>query len=81
MVLSAATVFMIDRNFLKAAYWMFVGAILSATGLIHAYTLTESGIQNKFGWLAAPDFAAIYALTGLILLGLHFMHPRETEGH
>ena len=81
MILSAATVFMIDRNFLKAAYWMFAGAVLSATGLIHAFTLTESGIQNKFGWMAAPDFAAMYALTGLILVGLHFMHPPEAAGH
>ena len=81
MVLSAATVFMIDRNFLKAAYWMFAGAALSACGLMHAYTLTAAGIENRFGWLVAPDFAAMYALTGLVLVGLHFMHPPEAEGH
>jgi AGZA family xanthine/uracil permease-like MFS transporter len=81
MVLSAAVVFMIDRNFLKAAYWMFAGAALSAVGLIHAYTLTPAGIENKFGWLAAPDFAAMYALTGLILIGLHFWHLPEAEEH
>lgn len=80
MVLSAAVVFMIDRNFLKAAYWMFAGSALSAVGLIHAYTLTPAGIANKFGWLAAPDFAAMYALTGLILVGLHFWHLPEVEG-
>lgn len=77
MVLAAGTVFMVDRQFLKAAYWMFAGAVLSATGLIHAYTLTDTGIQNHFGWLAAPDFAAMYALTGLVLVGLHFWHPPE----
>jgi len=81
MVLSAATVFMIDRKFLKAAYWMFAGAALSAAGLIHAYTLTEAGVENHFGWLAAPDFAAMYALTGLVLAGLHIMHPPETDYH
>jgi AGZA family xanthine/uracil permease-like MFS transporter len=81
MVLSAAVVFMIDRNFLKAAYWMFAGAALSAVGLIHAYTLTPAGIENKFGWLAAPDFAAVYALTGLILVGLHFWHLPEVKEH
>lgn len=78
MVLSAVTVFMIDRNFLKAAYWMFAGAILAALGLIHAYTLTPAGIENHFGWLAAPDFAIMYALTGLILVGLHFRHRNDT---
>lgn len=84
MILAAATVFMIDRNFLKAAYWMFVGAGLSAVGLIHAYTLTSAGVQNKFGWLAAPDFTAMYAISGLVLLGLHFWHPpqtRDVDGH
>ena len=79
MVLSAAVVFMIDRNFLKAAYWMFAGAALSAVGLIHAYTVTPAGIENKFGWLAAPDFAVMYALTGLVLVGLHFWHLPEAE--
>jgi len=71
MVLSATMAFLIDRNFLKAAYWMFAGAVLSALGLIHAFTLTAAGVQNKFGWMAAPDFAAIYALMGLTLVALH----------
>jgi AGZA family xanthine/uracil permease-like MFS transporter len=78
MVLSAAVVFMIERAFLKAAYWMFAGAALSAVGLIHAYTLTPAGIANKFGWLAAPDFAAMYALTGVVLICLHFWRPSES---
>ena len=81
MVLAAATVHMIDRNFLKAAYWMFAGAILSALGMIHAYTLTPAGIQNHFGWMAAPEFAAMYAVTGMILLGLHATHPADSGGH
>ncbi|MEI7437364.1 MAG: NCS2 family permease [bacterium] len=81
MILSASVVFMIDRNFLKAAYWMFAGSALSAVGLMHAYTLTPAGIENKFGWMAAPDFAAIYALTGLILIGLHFWHLPEAAEH
>jgi AGZA family xanthine/uracil permease-like MFS transporter len=76
MVLSATMVYMIDRKFLKAAYWMFAAAALSATGLIHAYTLTEAGVQNKFGLMAAPDFAAVYALTGVVLVWLHFHHNR-----
>jgi AGZA family xanthine/uracil permease-like MFS transporter len=71
MVLAAAMVFLIDRNFRKAAYWLFAAAALSAVGLIHAFTLTPAGVQNRFGWLAAPDFAAIYALMGFVLLGLH----------
>ena len=59
------------RAFLKAAYWALAGAVLSAIGLIHAYTLTPQGVQNQFGWLAAPQFVAGYALTACVLIGLH----------
>ncbi len=79
MILSAVMAFMIDRKFLKAAYWMFAGAAFSALGLVHAYTLTETGVQNRFGFLAAPDFAAAYTLTGLVLIGLHFHQSPRTR--
>ncbi len=81
IVLSATMVYLIDRKFLHAAAWMFVGFALSATGLIHAYTLTPAGVENRFGWMAAPDFAAIYALTGAVFLFLHFRRPQETASH
>lgn len=81
MVLSAAVVYMVDRKFLRAAGWMFAGSILSATGLIHAYTLTPTGVANKFGWMAAPDFAAAYAVVGLVLVGLHFRKSQESADH
>lgn len=71
MVFAAILVFMVDRKFLKAAYWCFAASALSFTGVIHAYELTEAGVQNKFGLLAAPEFGAVYALVGVILLVLH----------
>ncbi|MCU0608450.1 MAG: hypothetical protein MUF22_01620 [Chitinispirillaceae bacterium] len=77
MVLSAAMVHMIDRSFLKAAIWMFAASLLSATGMIHAFSLTPGGIENRFGWMAAPEFAAVYALTAVIFVGLHFIKVRE----
>jgi AGZA family xanthine/uracil permease-like MFS transporter len=76
MILSAIIALSIDHDLFKAALWSFVGALLSATGLIHAYALTPQGVQNKFGFLAAPGFVAGYALTGCVLLGLHFQHVR-----
>ena len=78
MVLSAVMACIIDRKFLQAAAWMFTASLLSFTGLIHAYTLTPAGIMNKFGWMTAPDFAAVYALAALLLLWLHFHRPRES---
>lgn len=70
-ILAAMLAFIIDRAFLKAAYWAAAGAVLSALGLIHAYTLTAQGVQNTFGWFAAPQFVVGYALTAAVLLGLH----------
>lgn len=72
MVLAALLVYAMDRQFLKAALWAGVAALLSLTGLIHAYELTELGVQNRFGWAAAPDFALIYALGALFLVVLHW---------
>jgi AGZA family xanthine/uracil permease-like MFS transporter len=72
MILAAIIALSIDHSFLKAGLWAFAGAVLSATGLIHAYSLTPQGIQNKFGWAAAPQFVAVYTATGCGLLVLHF---------
>ena len=75
MILSAIVALSIDRQLLKAAWWAFAGALLSAVGLIHAYELNAEGILNRFGWMAAPGFAIGYFLTGVVLIALHFSRP------
>jgi adenine/guanine/hypoxanthine permease len=80
MALSAIIALSIDREFLKAALWAFAGVVLSFFGLIHAYVMTPEGVQNHFGLMAAPGFAAGYALTGVLLLALHFRRSREPAG-
>ncbi len=75
MILAAVLALVIDRRFHHAAAWALAGAVLSALGLIHAYELTASGVQNKFGLLAAPGFAAAYALTAICLWVWHWMQP------
>jgi AGZA family xanthine/uracil permease-like MFS transporter len=77
MMLSALLVHVIDRAFAKAALWSGIAALLSLTGLIHAYDLTTAGVQNKFGLTAAPDFAFAYGLGALFLLGLHLNARRS----
>ncbi|HZR17334.1 MAG TPA: NCS2 family permease [Verrucomicrobiae bacterium] len=72
MILSAILALTIDRALLKAALWAFAGAVLSAAGIIHAYSLTPQGVENQFGWCAAPGFVVGYVLTGGLLLALHF---------
>jgi AGZA family xanthine/uracil permease-like MFS transporter len=72
MILASILVFIIEREFLKAAAWTGAASVLSFVGLIHAYKLTATGVQNKLGFAAAPDFALIYALSALLLIALHF---------
>jgi AGZA family xanthine/uracil permease-like MFS transporter len=72
MVLAAILVFVIEREFLKAAWWTATAAVLSMIGLIHAYDLTPSGVQNSFGVVAAPGFAIMYAATAALLVLLYF---------
>ena len=77
MLLGAILAFMIDHNFLRAAVWSFAAAMLSAIGVIHAYELTTAGVQNKFGWFAAPEFAVGYGLVGAGLIALHFWQTKR----
>ncbi len=79
MVLSSVLVFVIERRFLTAAAWTGVAAVLSMVGLIHAYELTAAGVQNRFGWAAAPGFGAVYAVVGLTLVVLHLAQGRRVN--
>ncbi len=79
MVLASIMVYIIDRDFLKAAAWTGVAAVLSSIGLIHAYRLTPQGIQSQFGFCAAPWFAAAYAMTALLCVWFYFLRKKEGE--
>jgi AGZA family xanthine/uracil permease-like MFS transporter len=80
MLLSAMMVFVVERQFLKAAVWTAVAALLSFFGVIHAYQLTPAGVQNHFGVGAANDFALAYLCAALLMVALHgYRRGREAE--
>lgn len=79
MLFSAVMVFVIERRFEKAAAWMAAGAVLSALGIIHAYAVGPASVLNRFGWMAAPGFAAAYGLGAVFLAGLHRMGYSERK--
>ena len=79
MILASIVVFLIEREFFKAALWSMAAAILSAVGLTHAYRLTESGVQNDFGWLKAPGFAFGYLVSAALFAGLAWRARRSAE--
>lgn len=49
MILSAATVYLIERRFTTASLWCVVGAALAAVGLIHSYALLPTDSIGAFG--------------------------------
>ena len=86
MVLAATMAFVVDRKFHQAAAWMAAASVLSMVGLIHAYDLTEQGLQNRFGLAAAPAFAITYGATAVVLVVMGVMqrsrsHHEEHEEH
>jgi len=72
MILSAMMVFVVERQFFKAALWTATAAVLSFFGVIHAYILTPAGVQNKFGFGAAKAYALAYFIASFLLLALHY---------
>jgi AGZA family xanthine/uracil permease-like MFS transporter len=72
MILSAVLVFVVEKQFFKAALWTATAAVLSFFGVIHAYVLTPAGVQNKFGFGAAKSYAFAYLIVTLLLVTLHY---------
>jgi hypothetical protein len=54
--------------------------VLSCLGLIHAYTITAAGVENRLGWWMAPEFTISYALGALFLVGCSFYQKRQGDG-
>ena len=71
-LLAALLAHIIDRRFDRAAACALAAAVLSYLGVIHAYRLTEGGVQNHFGLNAAPGFTLGYALAAALLWGFHW---------
>lgn len=78
MILSAATVAILERRFRVAALWCLVAAVLSAVGLMHSYAWTPAdtvvSLTPAWPWVAGyAIMAAIFFLAPWITV--------EGEGH
>ncbi len=79
MILSAATVMIIERRFRAAAGWFAVGAVLSAAGLMHSWRLTpqDAVMSLRPAW----PFAAGYAFVAVLMLLAPWMTEPDEGGH
>lgn len=66
LILGAVVTFIIDRRFVSAAIFAFVGSALSFIGLIHA---------EKIKWDANGEVALGYLFMGLVCLAFASRHP------
>ncbi|WP_078381632.1 SulP family inorganic anion transporter [Sutcliffiella halmapala] len=69
IILGAVTVYVIDQNYVKAAYFSLIGAALSFVGLMHAPKLAIN---------AAPDFAIGYILIAVFFVYCTYQHAKNT---
>lgn len=73
MFLSAIAVFLIERQFAKAALWSLAASVFSIVGLMHAYSLTSTAVREElrpgFAWEAAVGYLALAVLFALFALG------------
>jgi len=85
MVLSAAAVFIIDRQFRRAAGWFAVGGLLAVTGLAHNYRITDSDVIGELGWHLGALPCAYFILSGICLatayLTIHDDGPVPAGSH
>lgn len=78
MIWASIIVFIIDKDLKKASYWCISGAILSALGIIHSFTLKGNAISNDFTFLSAGTFTSAYLLLGVLFFGMSYVKKNKT---
>ena len=81
MILAAIVVYVIDKDLFKAAFWAVVGSLLFFVGIIHAYTITGSGIVSVLGVNTSPYFSIGYLVMGgaFFLTGLMIKNTEKAQ--
>ena len=77
MILASIGVFLIEREFFRAAFWSLAAALFAAIGIIHAYELTPGGVATRFSFFAAPEFVISYLLLFVLFLAVGWWESRH----
>ena len=76
MILAAMTVCLIEKHYRAAAAWAAVAAAISATGLMHGYTIANGAIMNAYGPSHTWPFVIGYSAIAAIFFGLGFREAK-----
>jgi AGZA family xanthine/uracil permease-like MFS transporter len=79
MLWAATLALVMERKFVAAAGWLGAAAVLSAFGVIHAYTLSAAGVEGRIRWFAAPEFALSYAAGAIFVLLLGWYGRKQVN--
>ncbi|NET00127.1 MAG: NCS2 family permease [Sphaerospermopsis sp. SIO1G1] len=79
MILAAITVFIIERDFKKAAFWSLGGAGLSWIGLMHSYQWTIADTVVSLGWGAGGKWAVGYILLAILFFYIQWQERGKQE--
>jgi len=78
MLLSAATVGIIERKWTAAAAWCALAAVISATGLMHSYQWTDADTVLRL--TPAWPFAIAYAVMAIMFFAAQWI-TEPADGH
>ena len=80
MILAAMVVFIIEKQFITAALWSLGAALLSFTGIIHAFKITDTGIVSMLGLNAAPHFSIGYGVMAIAFFLAGYVQESDFKG-
>jgi AGZA family xanthine/uracil permease-like MFS transporter len=76
MILAAISVFLIDRNFLRAAYWSIAGLVLAFFGVIHTYQFIGNDVTSRVGIGEGMSYSVGYLAFFIIFILFHIYGKR-----
>lgn len=71
MIIAAVSVFLIEREFLKASLWSLSAAVLAFFGIIHSYRFTGNETVSVIGWNTGGAWAFGYFCFCALFLAFH----------
>jgi AGZA family xanthine/uracil permease-like MFS transporter len=80
MLLASISVFLIDRDFLKAACWSLAGVALAFFGAIHAYRFAGNEVVADMGVGTGLKYSLGYASFCIVFILFHLYRKRRGEG-
>ena len=78
MILSAATVHLIEKRFASAAVWCLAAAALSSVGLMHSYAFTPADTIGSFG-TPAWSYAAAYLVMAAVFFSARWLAVKVSD--